>query len=113
MIFRKREPFLVLLFSMLSCGIYYLYWIYQITKELGEYLQNGNNPGLELLLCILCFPYGIYWLYKMGKQIEEAQYKSGKVNTTDNSILYVVLSIFGFGIVAALIMQSSINEINA
>lgn len=112
MTFQRREPFLVLLFSVLSCGIYYLYWIYQITKELGEYLQNGNNPGLELILCILCSPYTIYWMYKMGKQVEEAQFKSRKSNPTDNSVLYIILSIFGLGIVAALIMQGTINEIN-
>ncbi|SCP96037.1 DUF4234 domain-containing protein [Anaerobium acetethylicum] len=111
--FTKREPVVVLLLSIITCGIYYYYWVYQVTKELGMYLQNDNNPVLDLLLSLFCAPYGIYWMYKMAKQIAEAQNKAGKFAPVDNSVLYVILGIFGLWVVTALIMQSTINEIEA
>ena len=78
---------------------------------MGYYLQNDNNAALDLILCIFCMPYTIYWMYKMGKQVWEALMRSGKPNPSDNSIIYLILTIFGFGIVAALIMQDQINGI--
>lgn len=111
--FKKREPVLVLLLSIVTCGIYFYYWLYQITRELGEYLQNDNNPVLDLLLSLFCFPYCIYWMYRTGKQVSDAQFKSGKLVPADNSVLYVILGIFGLWVVSALIIQSTLNEIQA
>lgn len=113
MIFTKREPVLVLVFSIITCGIYYLYWIYKVTEEVGHYLQNDNNPVLELILCFFCAPYTIYWFYKMGQQIFVAQDRCGLQRPQDNAILYLLLSIFGLGPVASLIMQGTLNEIDA
>lgn len=110
--FKRREPVLVLIFSIITCGIYYLYWIYQTTDELGAYLQNDNNPVLDLLLCMFCAPYQIYWMYKISRQAAEAQEKAGNTRITDNAVLNLILTIFGLGIVASMILQSSINEVN-
>ncbi len=110
--FTRREPILILIFSIITCGIYTFYWIYQTTDELGAYLVNDNNPALDLILCIVCFPYIIYWMYRTSRQTAEAQEKSGMTRITDNSVLNLILCIFGLSIVAAMIIQSNINEIN-
>lgn len=107
----KRNPVLVLIFSILTCGIYYYYWIYQVSASLRPYNRNDSMaPGLELLLCIICFPYVIYWYYKYGRIIFEAQKEIGMPYPEDNSILYLILSIFGLGIVGTCIMQASLNK---
>lgn len=112
MTFSKREPVLVLVFSIITCGIYYLYWIYKVIEELGTYLQNDNNPVLDLILCFFCAPYTIYWSYKTGQQIFVAQDSAGLPRPQDNAIVYLILCLFGLGPIAALIIQSTLNEIN-
>ncbi len=106
-----RAPALVVVFSIITCGIYYLYWVYKSAEELKFYLQDNQlSPGVDLLLSIICFPYAIYWMYKYGKVLTEAQKKAG-LPAEDNSILYVILSFFGLAIVSAAIMQAEMNKI--
>lgn len=102
---------LVIVLSVITCGIYTLYWIYRTSDDLKAYLQDESiNPGLDLLLSILCFPYVIYWVYKCGKLIVDAQRKSG-IQEEDNSVLYLILTIFGLSIVSFAIMQSQLNKV--
>lgn len=106
-----KEPLQVLLLSIVTCGIYFLYWLYITSDELRVYLQDESiNPGLELLLSIICAPYVVYWFYKFGKLVERAQANSGEM-VDDNSILYVILAIFGLSIVGAMIMQGQLNKV--
>ena len=111
--FRRREPALVLIFSIITCGIYLLYWIYQTTDELGAYLQNDNNPVLDLLLSIFCFPYVIYWVYRTSRQVADAQVKAGLNRISDNAVLNLILCFVSLSVVAAMIIQSNINEIDS
>lgn len=46
----------------------------------------------------------------MGKKMYNAQVRAG-VPANDNSILYLILSLFGVGIIAYAIIQSDINDI--
>jgi hypothetical protein len=74
-------------------------------------VHSLGQPGLELLLCIICFPYVIYWNYKYGRIIFEAQQEVGMPYPEENSLLYLILAIFGFGVVGACIMQASLNKL--
>jgi hypothetical protein len=105
-----RSPAEVIIFSIITCGIYHLYWIYKSAEEMKNYLNTTNSPGTELVLCIFCFPYQYYWFYKQGKNLAEASKRAG-LPSEDNSILYLVLVILGLGIVNAAIMQSNANKI--
>ena len=111
--FTKREPVLVLVFSIISCGIYYLYWIYKTTDELGHYLQNNNNPVLDLILSFFCLPlYPIYWSYRTGQQVFVAQDRAVLPRPQDNAVIYLLLCLFGLGPIAAMIIQSALNGID-
>jgi len=109
----SRSPVMVLVLSLITCGIYYLYWIYMTSLETQRYLgtNNSTSPGLEVVLCIFtCGIYYIYWNYKYGKVIAECHQRAG-ITVEDNSILYLLLSIFQFGLVGSIIMQSSLNRV--
>jgi hypothetical protein len=108
----RREPGLVLLFSILSLGIYYWCWIYAASDELNHYDgEPDTSPGLEVLFSILtCHIYSIYWDYKTAKKIARLQAKAG-LPVTDNAILFLVLNFIGLGVVPALISQGHMNEI--
>ncbi|MCX8129592.1 MAG: DUF4234 domain-containing protein [Clostridia bacterium] len=108
---KTRSAGEVIVFSIITCGIYFLYWIYSFATEMKTYMNdNASNPGVELALCIFCYPYQYYWFYRYGKTITEAQKRAG-LQPEDNSVLYLILAIFGLGIVNAAIMQSSVNKI--
>jgi len=106
-----RSPGAILIFTIITCGIYGLIWAYNLSKELKIYLNKEEiNPALDLLLCIICPPYSIYWFYKYGKIIDEAAEKAG-LQPDDNALLYLILTIFGLPLVNMAIMQNSVNKI--
>lgn len=108
---QPKSVALVIVLSVITCGIYTFYWLYRTEDDLKAYLQDESiNPGLDLLLSILCVPYIIYLAYKYGKLIVEAQKLAG-IQQEDNSVLYLILSIFGFSIVSFGIMQSQLNKV--
>lgn len=109
---KKRSIAEVIILSLITCGIYYLYWIYAFSNDIKTYLDDETiNPGLEVLLSIVtCGFYTIYWMYKYGKLLTTSQEKAG-VAIEDNAVLYLVLAILGLGIVCEGLMQNSLNLI--
>lgn len=61
---------------------------------------------------ITCGIYGLYWMYKRGAIIDDYNMRTGK-GSTSNAIIYLLLSIFGFGIVSYCLCQNEINKINS
>ncbi len=112
MVGTERNPAAVIVFTIITCGIYAMVWIYKFASELKEYLGNEEiSPGLELFLCIICFPYLIYWSYKYGKYINDAERMTDIQSGEDDSILYLILAVFGLFIVNMAIMQDKMNAI--
>ncbi|NLL05544.1 MAG: DUF4234 domain-containing protein, partial [Clostridiaceae bacterium] len=80
--------------------------MYKMTQEITEYNNEDANPGMELVLSLVtCGIYFIYWNYKMGKRIANARSSS-----QDDSVLFLILSICGLGIVSLAIMQNNMNN---
>lgn len=108
----RREPALVLVFSLLTFGIYFLWWVAAVSGETQEFLGEPDTaPGLEVLLVLFtCGLYIIYWDYKIAKKIVRMQQRVD-LPSTDNAILYIVLNVLALGIINALIEQSHLNEV--
>ena len=102
----QRNIGVSILLSIVTCGIYAYYWMFKMTQEITEYNNENANPVMELVLSLVtCGIYYIYWNYKMGKRISQARSSS-----SDDSILYLILAIFGLGIVSMAIMQNHMNN---
>jgi hypothetical protein len=108
----KKSVGLVILFSIITCGIYMLYWIYDTTRQLATYNRDEQtSPGLTVVFCIItCGIYTIYWWYKIGGMFIRSQKSTGVKLYTDNRVLFVILSIFGFGIISQAILQADLNR---
>jgi hypothetical protein len=109
---QKREIGLAILFTILTCGIYGIYWFVKITNEARLLSGDDSMSGeMALLYTILtCGIYKFYWSYKMGKMMYKAYEGCGRV-PTDNSVLYLILSIFQLDIVSYIIIQSELNSL--
>jgi hypothetical protein len=107
----ERNPIVVVLLTLVTCGIYGLYWMYVSRLEVKNYLENTTiSPGVELLLAVVCFPFVYIWYYKMGQDVAKMQEKAG-LPGKDQSMLFLVLSFFGLGLVANYIIQENLNEV--
>ena len=107
----KRNVALMLILSVVTCGLYSLYWIYAARTEFKQFSGYPDvNPALELLLCLICFPYTYFWIYKFSIDIARCQREHGKPGT-DNSVINLLLTFFGLFIVSELIIQTQLNEL--
>ena len=100
---------MAIILSFVTCGIYMLYWIYMLNDEINELAQDETAPGggMVILLTVLtCGIYGLYWYYRMGEKCDYIAQTH-----TSNNVLYLVLGIFGLGIVSIALMQDTINRV--
>ena len=71
---------------------------------------NNTSGGVAFLLSLVtCGIYGLYWAYKQGEKIDEAKTARG-IMSSNSGIIYLLLTIFGFGIIAEALMQNELNS---
>ena len=70
---KYRNPFLVLLFTILTFGIYGIYWVVSTTKELNRTTKSAPNPWwfLFFLIPIVNIVFYLIYYYKYSNAIEE------------------------------------------
>ena len=108
----ERNIVVAIILSLVTCGIYSIYWFIVMTDDVNKVNQdpNATSGGMAFLFTLItCGIYGLYWYYKMGKSLYEAGQKTGR-QISDNSILYLVLGLFGFGIISYALIQSDLNK---
>lgn len=69
---RENLPVIILL-SILTCGIYWLVFIYRTTKNVNQMAgADGKtmNPALTILFSIFCGIYAIYWYFVIQKRLQ-------------------------------------------
>jgi len=109
-VIEKRSIGLAILFSILTCGIYAIYWEYKLWDSLYKANNQQSSAGVDVLLSfVTCGIYLIYMLYKGGK-LESSAYQLYNLPPKDDSVLYLILGIFGLGIVSFCILQSNMNN---
>ena len=115
---KQRNPALVIIFGIITCGIYVLYWYVVTTNEVQAKLKSPDGTvasgGMVLLLHIVtCGIYTFYWWYKMGQRAAQLGKEYG-VGISDNSAVYLILCFVGIGlIINTVLLQSDLNKIAA
>jgi hypothetical protein len=111
-----RGPLWAAVFSLVTLGIYSIYWIYATAKDLSQYGKAkgrdlGQNPTMTLLAItlgwLLLFIPPIVAFYRQAKRIQQAQHLNGvqPYNGWLALVLYLVFSPAYFGYV-----QSELNK---
>ncbi len=109
----ERSIGMCILLSIVTCGIYGLYWYFCIVNDLNtaSQQQDDKGPGMILLLSIVtCGIYSWIWLYKAGEKVNAIKQFNGEP-ASDSSVTYILLAIFGLGIVDYCLIQTELNKV--
>lgn len=98
-----------IILSLVTCGIYGIYWMIKINDEVNQLSGdiNGTSGGMVVLFTLItCGIYGWFWIYKMGQKVDAIKGMPGG----NSAILYLLLQFFGLGIVNYCLIQDVINK---
>lgn len=113
---RTRDIAPAIILSIVTCGIYMLYWLYTMANDSNEILRaNGMKEGpsapvVLLLSIVTCGIYTLVFYWQVSKQLSEVPTK-GNYLVQDNSVISLILAIIGLSIVSMAIIQDEMNGI--
>ena len=109
MAIKQRNIVVSILLTLITCGIYGIYWVIMLAKEAVSVKDPADNAVLEILLMIF-LPF-------VGMFLAEKKFSEGcaarGIAHSDNSILYLILGLLGLGIVGICMMQNDLNKLAA
>ena len=108
---KQRSIPLCVIYSIITCGIYSIYWFICLTEE-RRVVSDRYQPsgGLAFLFSLItCGIYGIYWGYKMGEAMDDARAQHGEP-TGSLPIIFLILNLFGLSIVTLALIQNELNK---
>lgn len=109
---KVRNPVVVILLSLITCGIYMIYWLFVVSGEINKTLgEEKISAPLYFLLGLICFPLIYVGMYKMDECIFDIRTRLG-MPANKNFILWLLLSFVGIGSIVFLYqVQSQLNEV--
>lgn len=110
----RREIVTCILLSIITCGIYGLYWMVCMVDDLNKVSaepQPTTGGTVVLLSLVTCGIYSFIWMYRTGEQLCRARQIRYGYPGENNSVLYLVLSLLGLGIVSYCLIQSELNKL--
>lgn len=109
---RNRNIALCIILSLVTCGIYNLYWWACLADEGNRGAGTPGTSGVVVILLsiITCGIYGLYWSYTMGDKINRAKEQHGFPTDSNAGLVYLLLSLFGLSLVAEALMQNEFNK---
>jgi len=108
---QKRSILTCVILSIVTCGIYGLYWFVMLTEDANQLSGRQSPSGITALLLtiVTCGIYGLYLAYQMGETLYAARMQRGYMGS-NNNILYLVLEFVCY-IASYAVMQNEINQI--
>lgn len=113
---QKRSIGLAIILSIVTCGIYTIYWFICMVNEIN-YLADDKEAmsgGIVYLLGIVtCGIYFLVWFYQAGERLNKAKAMRGMPTDSSLGIVYLLLSLFGLQIVTYGLIQNELNKMAA
>lgn len=108
---KERNIVVCILLSIVTCGIYGLYWLFCMADELNAVSgEEGQNGAMLILLSIVtCGIYMFYFLYKAGEKLNKAKTARNYPINENQSLILLLFGIFGLPIVSYALIQNSLN----
>jgi len=101
-----------IILTLVTCGLYGLYWYYKQMETMNAWLDRDEYNFLVwlILTVVTCGIFGVYYAYKMAQGINEVQEEEGLRVNRDLTVISLLLTLIGLGIVTMAIQQSEINK---
>ncbi len=110
---QERNIVLCIVLSLVTCGIYGIYWFICMVNDVNTVAETPNDTNgvmVFILSIVTCSIYLLYWLFKAGEKIQTAQEKRNIAGTQNQGVIYLILTLFGLGIVAYALIQNELNK---
>lgn len=109
---KQKNIALCIILSIVTCGIYGIYWFVCITDDMNTAMEEQGTTGVVALLFafITCGLYTYYWAYKMGEKVDYIKSRNG-VPSSNTGILYLILCVLGLSIVTWALVQNELNQV--
>ena len=113
-----RDPLIVLVLTVVTCGLYYFWWVYETSREIDDFLGESEVPPIVHLLLLIFTGtlWGFVFDILTARRIVRMQERVG-MESKDNTLVYVILDLLGagpiagLGLISTLIQQSDLNAI--
>lgn len=113
----RHDITLRILFTFLTCGLYGLYWMAQVTNDVHAVSGKPQcaGGGKAVLFSVLtCSIYMYYWIYKIGGELVEARYRMGLALDVVEEKIYrnviVIMTLVSIGISGLQIMLQAFDD---
>ena len=106
---QQRNIVTSILLTLITCGIYGIYWVIMMAREAVSVKDPADSGILEIVL-MLFLPFLGFFMAE--KKLAEGCAEKG-IEHSDNSILYLILGLLGLGIVNYCMLQNDLNKIAA
>lgn len=104
---KERNIVVAVILTIVTCGIYGIYWAIMMAREAISVKDETDSATLEIVLMIF-LPF-------IGFFLAEQKFAQGcaakGIDHKDNSVLYLILGLIGLGIVDYCMMQNDLNKI--
>lgn len=106
----KRKVEVSLILSLLTFGLYSLYWKYLTVKNIKA-LKKENSGFVSEYLCLIFVPfYSLYWWYTRGEEVKK-ELKKHNQTAYGNGTIFIILELLGLNFVSLFIMQKNFNAL--
>ncbi len=109
---KERSIGLALLFSIITFGIYAIYWQIDLVNKTNKITGNpqATSGGLVFLFSIITINiYLMVWMFKNGNRLDDLRSKQGELRGS-LAALYLVLTLFGMPLLAYCFLQHELNK---
>lgn len=102
-----------LILSVVTCGLYNIYWNYRQFEALNRLLGREEFKFVQWLLLsiVTCGLFHIYYEYKMGAELYGWLKANGHEANPNLPVIGLCLSIFGLTIIADAVYQHELNKL--
>jgi hypothetical protein len=100
---KNRNPVFVVAASLITLGIYALYWFYQTTRELGEVNKSDTSPVVWTIALFIPF-VNLYFIWKYSGEAEKMMKKK-------HSQLVLFLAWLVFFPISQYLTQQELNKL--
>ena len=109
---KERNIAMCIILSIVTCGIYGLYWVVCLQDDTNALVGEYKTSGVMVLILsiVTCGIYGLYWAFKMGEKIDRIKQSRG-IPSSNSGVLYLILYLVTGGIVSDALMQYEINKL--